>query len=125
MPAGTYKAPKLQPATMHSLDQGHFDFLVPYRTPLLRPDQVAASLERSRRFVYRLYQEGTLEGHGVPGRDVERLRITKRSTLIYLAESANYKPGDMVDRMAEVAASLTAAQWAEFIQKANHRRSKV
>jgi hypothetical protein len=71
--------------------QKEFDWLVPTSKELLRSDEVAAILNQSEDFVYKLRQEGRLECHSHPGRTVQRFRVTRRSLIAYLAESAEYK----------------------------------
>jgi hypothetical protein len=120
-----YAAPKLPKWKTDAVEQGWFDFLVPYRSPLISPVQVAKSLGKDVDHVYSLCQRGKLEDHGVPGRKVQRRKITKRSLLLYMAESANYSPADIVDRAVDVAVTFTDAQLALFQQKIKAARIKV
>jgi hypothetical protein len=79
--------------------QHEFDFLVPTQKELLRPDEVARILSQSEDFVYRLRDEGRLECHSHPAREVKRFRVTRRSLLAYLVESAEYISAHHTDRL--------------------------
>ncbi|GEM_PF-1828364 len=120
-----YTGPVLQRWKLDAAAQGWFDFLVPYKSEVISPVQCAKSLGRDVQHVYSLIERGKLEAHGVPGRDVQRYRITRRSLVLYMAESANYSPNDLVDRLVDVAATLTDAQCALFEQKLRARRIKL
>jgi len=121
----SYAPPKLPKWKTEAVQQGWFDFLVPYRSPMISPVQVAKSLGRDVDHVYSLIERGKLENHGVPGRKVERYRITRRSLLVYMAESANYSPNDIVDRLVDIASALTESQVAIFEQKLKSLRNKL
>lgn len=120
-----YCQPKVSARAVAQIEQGFFDFLVPYKNPLLRPDQCAKSLNRGVNFIYDLLAEGKLEAHGVPGREKERYQITKRSLLLYLAESANYDPADFETRAEALVDTLTADQLTRLIVRATARRAKL
>ncbi len=109
-------------ATAKLVDQGTFDFLCPYRSPLLRPEQVAKTLGRGESFVYSMIEEGKLEVFAPQGREKKRYTITRRSVLLLMAEQAGFAPDDLVPRLAEVAATLSPAQWAQFLTQANTQR---
>jgi hypothetical protein len=119
-----YAAPSLPAWKAQAVDQGWFDFLVPYRAVTVSPVQAARSLGRDVDHVYSLIERGKLEAHGVPGRKVERYRITRRSLVLYMAESANYNPNDLLERLAEITATLTDTQCERFIAAVRNRRNK-
>jgi hypothetical protein len=141
MPA--YTAPKLPPQKMAAVEQGLFDFLVPFRSLLLRPDQAAQCLRGEKNtttlrgrvradsrhhalsYVYALRQEGKLECIAPTGREKERFMVTRRSVLLLLAEQSNFEPSDFDTRLEALLPSLTRAQLDRLITKATRLREKL
>ena len=106
-------------------DQGAFDFLCPFKGPLLRPDQVAKCLGRDVQHVYDLIDETKLESHAPTDRVKSRYMITRRSTLLCLAETANYDPSFYIERVEALLPSLNAEQLTRLIISATHRRARL
>ena len=120
-----YTAPKLTPAQQLAHDQGQFNFLCPFKEALLRPDQVATSLGRKLSFVYQMIDEGKLEAHAPEDREKKRYVITKRSTLLLIASTANYAPADFDRGMEDLVNLLTSDQLLKLIQLATARRARM
>ena len=82
-------------------NQEEFDFLMPYgpQRALLKPGEVARVLDSTPQHVYNLIGEGKLEAHATEGREQQRYRITRRSVLVELANSALYRNEDHTKRV--------------------------
>lgn len=104
--------------------QDEFDWLVPTSKELLRSDEIARILNQSEDFVYQLRQEGRLECHSHPDRKVKRFRATRRSLLIYLAESAEYHNADRDDRILKILPHLSPAGLTRAIDFLTRLRAK-
>ena len=103
-----------------------FDWLMPYRKPLLRTDEAADCLRRSQDFVCTLIEEGRLEAHHTGAdREKKRYNITRRSVLIELATSATYDPSHFIGRIEELLESLDASQLSRVIVRATQLRAKI
>lgn len=107
-----------------SNEQSAFDFLVPYRKPLLRPDEAATCLGRSVDFVYDMLDEGKLESHAPKNREVRRYTITRRSVVLLLAETATYDPEHFTTRAEALLETLSADQLTRVIRRATELRIK-
>jgi hypothetical protein len=74
------------------VDQGEFDFLMPFSAArtLLKPHEAALCMARSLPFIYAELERGdsALEAVKLPGRERAELRITRRSVLLWLALAA-------------------------------------
>jgi len=94
--AAAYRAPKFAPKVAAQIEQGLFDFLVPYRKPSLQPNEAAKCLgERSKDFVYDLIALGKLESVSMEARGKRPSYIvTRRSVLLYLVSRAQFDPAD-------------------------------
>lgn len=92
-----YRAPKFAPKIAAQIDQGLFDFLVPYRKPTLQPNEAARCLgEKSKDFVYDLIHTGKLESVGMEAKGTrEGYIVTRRSLLLYLVKRAHFDPTDL------------------------------
>lgn len=127
-----YTAPALSPQRTIQVEQGLFDFLVPFKSLLLRPDQVAQCLRGitksgnvSLNYVYCLKEEGKLECLAPTGREKERFVVTRRSVLLLIAEQANFDPSDFDTKLEALLPSLTRAQLDRLIIKATQLRAKL
>jgi hypothetical protein len=118
----TATAEKLRASRALSVDQGEFDFLCPYRAALLTPRQAAVTMGRELSFVYTMIEAGKLDAFAVRDRVKSRYTITKRSVLLLMAEQALFTPNDLLPRLAEVAATLSGAQYQTFLRLAGERR---
>jgi hypothetical protein len=104
----TYHAPKVSGKVAMQLDQGFFDFLVPYRKPTLTTREAAKALgDKSVDFVLALIQCGKLEAFGLEakgdkmvGNEIIRSRptytVTRRSVLVYLVSRAQFERDDFL-----------------------------
>lgn len=99
--------------------QHEFDWLIPTSKELLNPEEVARILNQSVDFVYKLRDEGRLECHSHPDRIIKRFQATRRSLLLYLVESAEYKSSDLTDRLLRVLKKLAPAELSRLLHEAN------
>jgi hypothetical protein len=124
----TYSEPSLDKKTRAAIHRGDFDFLLPYQKPLWRTDEVAEVIGRSIQYVRALIEDGRLEAHtdSVFG-DGERKSsmITRRSVLLYLAETANYDPGYLVIRIEVLLKRLTAPTLDRLVATARKLRERI
>ena len=122
-PTGT---PASRMAAKH-VDQGHFDFLMPYseRRTLLSPQEVAKVLNRSVDFVEQMIEEGRLEAFGPRDREKTRKQITRRSVLLLLAEQAMAEPELWFERVVRLVDACTHAQLDALIIRATQRRARL
>jgi hypothetical protein len=120
--ASPYSPPKLDPHKRAALDSGGFDFLMPYDKPLYRTDEVATTIQRSHNSVRELIEAGRLEAHrdSIFGIRKSNL-VTRRSVLLYLAETANYDPSSFVDRLESLLKHLNHSALQRLIGAANKR----
>lgn len=94
--AAKYRAPKLEGRVVAQLDQGLFDFLVPYRKPMLLPAEAGKCLARSADFVRDLITLGKLEAIAQAAKgEREVYVVTRRSVLLWLVERAQFDPADL------------------------------
>lgn len=93
-----YTAPKFAPKVAAQIDQGFFDFLVPYRKPMLQPNEAAKCFgEKSKDFVYDLIATGNLESVSMKAKGTRPSYIvTRRSVLLYLVSRAQFDPADFL-----------------------------
>lgn len=118
-----YQAPALTKAAARQLDQGMFDFLVPYRKPVLLPSEAARSIGRSVDFVRDLIQGGQLESLEQAAKGERKVYlVTRRSVLCCLAKSANFEPADFDLCLTSLVESLDAARCEHLIRVATARR---
>jgi hypothetical protein len=98
MSAAAYRSPKLPGKAAMQLDQGFFDFLVPYRKPTLTTREAAKALgDKSVDFVLALIQCGKLEAFGMEAKgDRPTYTVTRRSVLVYLVGRAQFDPSDFL-----------------------------
>lgn len=124
--AKPYSAPSLDKKTQAAVARGDFDFLLPYQKPLWRTDEVAEVIGRSIQYVRALIEDGRLEAHqdSAFGERKSNL-ITRRSVLIYLAETANYDPGYLVIRLEVIAKRLNAATLDRLIGTLRKQRERI
>jgi hypothetical protein len=87
-----------------------FEFLIPFKKELLRPDEAADCLTFKRDMIYGLILEGKLEAHADKDRDRPSYRVTRRSVLAHLANTARYEPDDFLDVIKALAKTLSGAQ---------------
>lgn len=131
-----YSQPELPLDRRASVARGDFDFLMPFQKNLLRTDEVSEIIGRSRQFVHELLQEGRLEAHydsvySVASGDEPRKgprkspRITRRSVILYLAETANYDAGYLVIRIETLLPKLNQAALDRLIASATKHRNQI
>lgn len=101
---------------MTTHDQSHFDFLVPVTKELLRIDEVMTILRKEKDSIYALVDDGKLEAHQDDGRRCH-YRITRRSVIAHLANTAKYEPADFLDTLLRLIKRLPASQRATIITR--------
>lgn len=123
-----YSPPVLSPSAQKAVTNGEFDFLLPLAKPLWRTDEVGTAIGRSRQFVRLLIDEGRLEAHQDNGRG-ERLRIsslvTRRSVVLYMAETANYDPAFFILRLEAALTKARAPTLDRLIATATRLRHQI
>lgn len=124
----TYAAPKLSRRIADQVEQGLFDFLVPYKKPQLKPFEVAQCLNLKEDSVYDLITLGQLEsvGHNIKGIGIRRIySVTRRSVLLYLAANSNFDPTDLHPRLRTLLESLDAPALEYVAQATNELRARL
>jgi hypothetical protein len=105
---------------------GEFDFLMPFQKNLLRTDEVADIIGRSKQFVHELVDSGRLEAHRDSAYGTRKSAvITRRSVILYLAETANYDPTYLVLRIETLLKQLNGTSLARLIQAATKQRERI
>jgi excisionase family DNA binding protein len=79
---------------------------------LLTPPEVARCLGWKPRTVLELIQEGKFEAYALPGREKQRYQVTRRSVLLFLAETAQFEPSNFPQRVNALLSFLTRDQLA-------------
>jgi hypothetical protein len=122
----TYSPPRLDARQLAAVENGEYDFLIPTRKPLMRTDEVASAIHRSLGFVRALIEDGRLETHKDSAKG-ERLTnsVTRRSVILYLAETADYDPAYLVMRVEVVMKTLRAPELDRLISFARKQRERI
>lgn len=109
--------PKLPKVDATALQES-LDFLLP-RRELLRGDEVAKALGVDQRTLIRLFDDRKLLGHELNAAEGERQhrRYRRASVILYLAQTANYAPEDLRQRLIEVLEQLPTADKALIYQR--------
>lgn len=124
--AKTYSPPVLTPEKEKGVAAGEFDFLLPLAKNLWRTDEVAGAIGRSMQYVRQLVEEGRLEAYkdsACGGR--KSSLITRRSLVLYFAETANHDPSFHVIRIEVLLSNLTPAALDRLIAKATKLRNQL
>lgn len=123
----TYAPPQLNARQMAAVEAGEYDFLIPTRKPLMRTDEVASALHRSQTFVRDLGDLGKLEVHSSSAKTDGRpsSTYTRRSLVLYLAETSNYDPAFIVMRIEVVLKTLKAPALQRLIKFANRELERI
>ncbi|HWM26576.1 MAG TPA: hypothetical protein VNP98_17295 [Chthoniobacterales bacterium] len=120
----TYSPPALSARQRDAVEAGEYDFLIPTRKPLMRTDEVAQVLHRSLDFVRALVGEGRLEAHRDSAKgDRATNIITRRSVVLYLAETSDYDPAYMIMRVEAVLKTFKAPALDRIIAFANRQKN--
>lgn len=121
MPATATKA---ELAAAHAA-QGHFDFAMPWGKLLLNTREVARAIGREQDYVRQLVESGRLEAHqdSAFGERKSSL-VTRRSVLVYLAETATYEPRAMQSRLEALVDDLTRPQLEALLARATAALSR-
>jgi hypothetical protein len=88
--------------------QHHFSFLLPPNKQWFSPKEVASMIGRTDQFVRDAFDNQKILGHQNNGRarkGKERRRtyqIHREAVLLFLLETANYRPKDFVERLQEI-----------------------
>jgi hypothetical protein len=121
-----YTPPPLNKELRAAVHRGDFDFLLPFQKPLWRTDEVAEVIGRSIQYVRALIEAGRLEAHQDSAfGDRKSNLITRRSVLLYLAETANYDPGYLVIRIEVLIKRLPAPALDRLVATARKLRERV
>ena len=122
----TYSAPVLTPKAQQAVARGDFDYLMPFQKSLLRTDEVAGVIGRSKQFVRELIEQGRLEAHvDCAWGTRESSRVTRRSVILYLAETANYDPSFHVVRIEVLLKRLNAPALQRVIKAATTLLNRI
>jgi hypothetical protein len=125
MPA-TYSTPSLDKPTLAAVGRGDFDFLLPYQKPFWRTDEVADVIGRSTQYVRQLIEGGRLEAHQDSAYGERKTSlVTRRSVLLYLAETANYDPAYLVIRVEALIKRLPGPSLDRLITTARKLRERI
>ena len=124
--AKAYSAPSLGKQKRKAIAQGDFDFLLPLQKNLWRTDEVADAISRDQQYVRALIDDGRLEAHRDSALGVRKSSlITRRSILLYLAETANYDPAYLVLRLEAVLKKLNPAALDRLIAAARQQQNRI
>src|SRR5579884_1946366 len=126
MNGSTYQPPKLDPRVEAAAKHGEYDFLLPYAKPLYRTDEVAACIDRDPAFVRALIESGRLEAHRDSALGARKSnRVTRRSVLLYLVETANYETIYSVVRIEGVLKTFAPHHLKRIIAYAQKRLEQI
>jgi hypothetical protein len=118
--------PKLDARFQSAVDRGEFEFLMPYEKPLYRTNEVAETIGRDQAYVRVLVEAKRLEAHRDSAFGTRKSNlITRRSLVLYLAETANYQPAHLVLRIEALLKSLTSAQLDRLIDTARKHQNRL
>jgi hypothetical protein len=124
--AKTYSPPVLTPEKAKAAANGEFDFLLPLAKNLWRTDEVADAIGRGTQYVRQLVEEGRLEAHKDSAfGSRESSLITRRSLVLYFAETANYDPTFHVVRIEALLPKLTCAALDRLVAKVTKLRNQL
>ncbi|MCA1659013.1 MAG: hypothetical protein LC642_00505 [Verrucomicrobiaceae bacterium] len=122
----SYAPPALDRRQMAAVEAGEYDFLIPTRKAIMRPDEVANAIGRSLPFVRSLIEAGRLEAHQDSAKGSrESNTITRRSVILYLAETSNYDPAFIVMRVEVVMKTLKQPALNRLIAFARKRLEQI
>jgi hypothetical protein len=124
--AKPYSPPALSPTQRKAVENGEYDFLIPTRKPLMRMDEVCDAIRRSPNFVRALMDNGRLEAHrdSAKGDRLSSL-ITRRSVILYLAETSGYDTAFIVMRIEVVMKTLRAPALDRITATARKLRERL
>jgi hypothetical protein len=122
----SYAPPQLNPRQLAAVEAGEYDFLIPTRKPLMRTDEVAVAIHRSLNFVRALIDDGRLESHQDSATGNRNTNIvTRRSVVLYLAETADYDPAYIVMRLEVIMKTLKAPALERLIAFATKQKNQI
>lgn len=124
--AKPYSAPVLSKESARGVANGDFDFLLPLAKNLWRTDEVADAIGRSIQYVRQLIESGRLEAHKDSAYGTrESSLVTRRSVLLYLAETATYDPAYFVIRLESAIKKLPTQSLDRLIVTATRLRNTI
>ncbi len=86
-------------------------FGIPLAGPtLLTIKESASAIGFKRDFMERMIEEGRIEAHRPPNRERSHTRITRRSLVAFMAQTATYKSDDLLPAPFYVVGTLSDAQ---------------
>lgn len=122
----TYSPPKLNTRQLQAVEAGEYDFLIPTRKPLMRTDEVAGAIHRGLDFVRDLVGEGRLEAHRDSARGARNTNIiTRRSVVLYLAETSDYDPAYLIMRMEVILKTFQAPALDRVIAFCTRQKNQI
>lgn len=122
----TYSPPSLNARQLAAVENGEYDFLIPTRKPLMRADEAASAIHRSTDFVRALIEDGRLEAHKDSATGKRNTNIvTRRSVVLYLAETSDYDPAYAVMRVEVVMKTFTPAALDRIISFAQKQKDRI
>ena len=105
---------------------GEYDFLLPYAKPLYRTDEAADCICRDPAYVRALIESGRLEAHRDSALgDRKSSRVTRRSILLYLIETANYETIDTVVRLESILKTIAPHHLKRIIAAAQKQLMSI
>src|SRR5437763_423877 len=88
-------------------EKSEFGVFLPFEKPLYRTDEVCKAIGREQAYVRALIEAGRLEAHQDSAFGIRKSNlVTRRSVLLYLAETANYDPSFFVIRIEALMKNL-------------------
>ncbi len=121
-----YSTPALTPKMEQAIRNGDFEFLLPYSKALYRTDEVATTIGREQTYVRELVDNGRLEAHRDSATGTRKSNlVTRRSVVLYLAETANYDPAYLVLRIEAVLKTMRARDLDRLISTAQRQKNRI
>lgn len=121
-----YSPPSISPKRKQAVERGDFDFLMPFEKALYRTDEVGDAIGRDPKYVRELIDCGRLEAQQDSASGARKSNlVTRRSVLIYLAETANYDPASIVLRIEVIIKTLKPAALDRIIDAARRQRERI
>lgn len=92
--------------------QHHLESLLPCNKNWFTPKEVAHVLNRSDQFVRACLESGQLLGHSFPSCGGRRKshQVPRDCLLLFMIQSANYEPVDLLEQMLQVVRKLSPDQ---------------
>lgn len=105
--------------------QGHFGYLVPKDKQWYSTKEAAAIVGRSDQYIRDCFDSQKIMGHLLNGRagkgneKRQTYQVHRDCLILYLLETANYDPGDYLERVCEIILRLHPSQIEEIKNSIN------